>query len=111
MGLERLMLLLGDGIGLSNTPNAVVVSQGKTAEALAVPVARRLRKMNQAVELDLSGSGFGKQLKRAGKSGARWAVLIGEEEAERGVLQLKDLQNGESQAIHLASLEQDWPTS
>ena len=98
MGLERLMLLLGEGIGLSNTPNAVVVSQGKTAEALAVPVARRLRKMNQSVELDLSGSGFGKQLKRAGKSGARWAVLIGEEEAERGVLQLKDLQNGDSQA-------------
>ena len=110
MGLERLMLLLGEGIGLSNTPNVVVVSQGETAEALAVPVARRLRKMNQSVELDLSGSGFGKQLKRAGKSGARWAVLIGEEEAERGVLQLKDLQNGESQALNLASLEQDWPS-
>jgi histidyl-tRNA synthetase len=109
MGLERLMLLLGQENKPTSSPDVVVVSQGDRAEALAVPVARQLRQLGQAVEIDLSGSGFGKQLKRAGKSGARWAVLIGEEEADSGQLQLKDLSSAESRSIALAQLAEEWP--
>ena len=109
MGLERLMLLLGQENKPTSSPDVVVVSQGDRAEALAVPVARQLRQLGQAVEIDLSGSGFGKQLKRAGKSGARWAVLIGEEEANSGQLQLKDLSSAESRSIALAQLAEEWP--
>ena len=60
-----------------------------------------------AVELDLSGAGFGKQLKRADRSGARWAVLLGDREAAAGMAQLKDLQGdgGEGPAtVPLADL-------
>ncbi len=109
MGLERLMLLLGQENKPTSSPDVVVVSQGDRAEALAVPVARQLRQLGQAVEIDLSGSGFGKQLKRAGKSGARWAVLIGEEEATSGQLQLKDLSSSESRSIALGQLAEEWP--
>ena len=109
MGLERLMLLLGQENKPTSSPDVVVVSQGDRAEALAVPVARQLRQLGQAVEIDLSGSGFGKQLKRAGKSGARWAVLIGEEEATSGQLQLKDLSCSESRSIALGQLAEEWP--
>ena len=109
MGLERLMLLLGQENKPTSSPDVVVVSQGDRAEALAVPVARQLRQLGQAVEIDLSGSGFGKQLKRAGKSGARWAVLIGEEEANSGQLQLKDLSSAESRSIALAQLAEELP--
>ena len=109
MGLERLMLLLGQENKPTSSPDVVVVSQGDRAEALAVPVARQLRQLGQAVEIDLSGSGFGKQLKRAGKSGARWAVLIGEEEANSGQLQLKDLSSSESRSIALGQLAEEWP--
>ena len=104
MGLERLMLLLQHQETPAQAPDVVVVSQGATAEALAVPVARQLRQASLVVELDLSGSGFGKQLKRAGKSGARWALLIGEQEASSGQLQLKDLQSGDSRTIPLDAL-------
>ncbi|MEB3176439.1 MAG: histidine--tRNA ligase [Synechococcus sp.] len=109
MGLERLMLLLQHQETPVQAPDVVVVSQGETAEALAVPVARQLRQASMVVELDLSGSGFGKQLKRAGKSGARWALLIGEQEASSGQLQLKDLQSGDSRAIALGALTDEWP--
>jgi len=109
MGLERLMLLLGQENKPTSSPDVVVVSQGDRAEALAVPVARQLRQLGQAVEIDLSGSSFGKQLKRAGKSGARWAVLIGEEEATSGQLQLKDLSSSESRLIALGQLAEEWP--
>jgi histidyl-tRNA synthetase len=44
-----------------------------------------------AVEIDASGSAFGKQFKRADRSGARWAVVIGDQEAADGVVVLKDL--------------------
>ena len=43
------------------------------------------------MELDASGSAFGKQFKRADRSGAPWALVIGEDEAERGEVRLKAL--------------------
>jgi histidyl-tRNA synthetase len=56
-------------------------------------LARRLRLAGVAVELDSSGSAFGKQFKRADRSGAAWAAVLGDEEAERGVLRLKSLRS------------------
>lgn len=109
MGLERLMLLLGDETNFSSSPDVVVISQGEDAKALAVPVARQLRQLNHAVEVDLSGAGFGKQLKRAGKSSARWAVLIGDAEAASGELQLKDLSSGDTRTITMERLAKEWP--
>ena len=109
MGLERLMLLLGDETNFSSSPDVVVISQGEDAKALAVPVARQLRQLNHAVEVDLSGAGFGKQLKRAGKSSARWAVLIGDAEAASGELQLKDLSSGDTRTITMELLAKEWP--
>jgi len=105
MGLERLVLLLeSHGIPPGAAADLYVVSQGAAAEALALQAARLLRQGGHAVELDLSGAGFGKQLKRAAKSGARWALLIGEEEAASGQLQLKDLQANTSQPLELHQL-------
>ena len=43
------------------------------------------------MELDASGSAFGKQFKRADRSGAAWALVLGDEEAERGEVRLKPL--------------------
>jgi histidyl-tRNA synthetase len=43
------------------------------------------------VELDASGSAFGKQFKRADRSGAQWALVLGDEEAKRGEVRLKSL--------------------
>ena len=104
MGIERLMLLLGEQSHQGQQPDVVVISQGQAAEALAVPVARQLRLIGHSVDIDLSGAGFGKQLKRAGKSGARWAVLIGDDEAASGQLQLKDLHSGNSQTMLLSQV-------
>ena len=68
-----------------------MVSRGEAAEALALRWARQWRSQGLAVELDLSGAAFGKQFKRADRSGARWAAVIGDSEAAEGVAVLKDL--------------------
>ncbi len=97
IGLERLVLLLArqaatEGQGIREAqPEVYVVSRGPTAEPLALELARNLRRAGRRVELDLTAAAFGRQLKRADRSGATWALLIGESEAEAGVVLLKPL--------------------
>ena len=68
-----------------------VVSRGEAAEALAVPLARACRAAGLAVEWDASGAAFAKQFKRADRSGARFAAVIGDGEAAEGVVRLQHL--------------------
>jgi len=70
-----------------------VVSQGAKAESMALFAARELRQAGHIVELDQSGAGFSKQLKRASRSKANWAVLIGEQEALSGEVILKNMRD------------------
>jgi histidyl-tRNA synthetase len=58
---------------------------------MALQLARQLRLAGRAVDLDLTGAAFGKQFKRADRAGARWAVVIGDSEAEQESVVLKDL--------------------
>jgi histidyl-tRNA synthetase len=94
LGMERLVLLVaaaGSNPGAATAPDLYVISRGEAAEALALGWARQWRQEGLAVELDLSGAAFGKQFKRADKSGARFAAVIGDSEAAEGVVLLKDL--------------------
>ena len=95
LGMERLVLLLAQGQVASPLagPELYVVSRGAGAEAQALQLARQLRLAGRGVELDQSGSAFGKQFKRADRSGAAWAVVIGEGELEQGVVLLKALRS------------------
>ena len=103
LGMERLLLVLEaaakadpQGVAARLTapvcPDVYLVNRGGEAESAALALARDLRAAGLWVELDASGSAFGKQFKRADRSGARWAVVLGDEEAERGEVRLKPLQ-------------------
>ena len=109
LGLERLVLLLAQRQASPpgpTSPDLYVVNRGEAAEGLALQLARRCRLAGLAVELDLSGSSFTKQFKRADRSGARWAVVIGETEAAQGMVVLKDLRGlgGEDRHLPLETL-------
>ncbi len=95
IGMERLIMLLGDVFSGSTTPDVYLVNQGKLAEIQALVVARKLRALGLIVELDSSGSSFGKQFKRANRCGAFWAIVIGDDEAKGEVLTLKKLHSNE----------------
>ncbi len=112
IGMERLVLLLAQAAASGRIPPPAVplvyvVSRGEAAELEALRLARRLRQAGLATELDPSGAAFGKQLRRADRSGASWAVLIGEDEAAQGQLLLKDLRQrtGESRLTPEGLLE------
>lgn len=100
LGIERLILLLQQ---LSAAPTSsldfYLVSKGDAAEAQALKLAQKLRQAGFTVELDLSGSAFGKQFKRADRSGAVACLVLGDAEAESQTVNLKWLKSGEQQAI------------
>ena len=99
LGMERLAILLAQaGAAPAAAPEVYVVSRGEQAEPLALQLARQLRQAGHAVDLDLTGAAFGKQFKRADRAGARWAVVIGDSEAEAGVVLLKDLRGASGEA-------------
>ncbi|HIK54400.1 MAG TPA: histidine--tRNA ligase [Synechococcales cyanobacterium M55_K2018_004] len=105
LGMERLTILLQQlDQSVQETLDFYVVSRGDRAEAQALQLAQVLRKLEFSVELDLTGSAFGKQFKRADRSGAVACLILGDEEAINRTAQLKWLASGEQVAIAQSDL-------
>lgn len=100
IGLERLTILLQQ---LQSVPapalDFYIVSRGEKAEPATTVLAQQLRHQGFAVEVDLSSSAFGKQFKRADRSGATGCLILGDAEAEGGTVQLKWLSSGEQSEL------------
>jgi len=105
IGLERLVILLQQ---LNSLPGSsldfYIVSRGNLAESQALILAQKLRQNGFSVELDLSGSAFGKQFKRADRSGAAACLVLGDAEAEQQTIKLKWLKTGEEITINQSDL-------
>lgn len=105
IGLERLILLLQH-----QKPQHLLsldfylISRGSLAESQALSLARQLRQSGFSVELDLSASAFGKQFKRADRSGATACLVLGDAEAASATVNLKWLATGEQETISQANL-------
>jgi histidyl-tRNA synthetase len=95
LGEERIVLLMQE-LGIAPpgvVPDVFVVVVGDRASRAGLAVAERLRDSNPGLKVHagLGGGGFKAQFKRADKSGATVAVIIGDDEADRGVAQVKHL--------------------
>ncbi len=109
MGLERLVALLEEqGFGDDRAPlDAYLVTLGAAARQRGLKLAEELRdKLPQLRLLSHCGGGsFKAQFKKADRSGARFALILGEGELERGVAGVKPLrEGGEQQEIALDDL-------
>jgi histidyl-tRNA synthetase len=105
IGMERLILLLQQ---LHSAPTTkldfYLVSRGESAEAQALILAEKLRAAKFSVELDLSGSAFAKQFKRADRSGAIACLVLGDAEAESQSVKLKWMASACEEAMSQAEL-------
>ena len=106
MGMERLIILLEqmETFSAEAELDIYLISRGEKAEFQAVKLANDLRKEGYSVEVDLSGSAFGKQFKRADRSGAVLSLILGEAEAEADKVQLKWLASGEQSELSRSEL-------
>ncbi len=95
IGLERLLALLGEGFGEAQaaTPHVYLVALGEAPEREALVLAERLRDALPGLRIlcNLDGASFKAQFKRADRSGAALALVLGEDELRAGVVQLKPL--------------------
>jgi len=100
-GIERLAMLSQAG----DTPArpVVVMPMGEAATLKAFEVAENLRQAGATVTADRSGN-LKKRMNRANKADARFAVILGDNELEDGVVTLKDLDNGEQSQVALNEL-------
>ena len=111
IGLERLLALLGEGFGAAQAqaaaPHVYLVALGADAEREALALGERLRDVLPAlrVQTNAGGGSFKAQFKRADKSAAAFAVVLGEDEIKQGIAQLKPLRvDGEQQSVALDEL-------
>ena len=92
LGMERLLeLVRGTGAAFEAPPDAYLLGADPLSERLAL--AERLRDRWPALRLvtDLQGGSFKAQFKRADRSGARYALILGEQEQLDGTVTVKDL--------------------
>ena len=91
IGVERIILLL-ENLNIKNDsilPDVYIVNLGDKAQPFAFKIAEELRDESLKVSLNLEGSSFKSQMKKADKSGAKIALIIGDQEVEKKIIQVK----------------------
>jgi histidyl-tRNA synthetase len=106
IGVERMVLLLQEaGTEAGDAPVAYIVHAGDAAAKLAARAAESLRDAGHAVVCHAGGGSFKSQMKKADASGARYALVIGDEEAAAAKVAVKPLRAaGEQIAVPVAEL-------
>ncbi|MBI5463063.1 MAG: histidine--tRNA ligase [Gammaproteobacteria bacterium] len=108
LGLERLIALLID-LGVHPQPetaHAYLVLVGAAAERQGPVLGERLRDAVPGLRLQVNcgGGSFKSQFKRADRSGAAWALILGDEEVANGRLGIKPLR-GDAAQVSLSEAE------
>lgn len=103
IGLERVFLLMQEyGVTAANQADIYLVNVGELAEQKAFTIAESLRSMGLSVVLHAGGGSFKSQMKKADRSGARFAAILGDDEAVANELSLKPmLEQGEQARVKL----------
>ena len=102
VGLERVLLVLEEQGLLPDSEEKLdvyMVSLGEAAKQTAFALTDELRQAGLVVEADLAGRSMKAQMKSADKSGARFAILIGEDEVASGTVQFRDLKAGTQEPV------------
>ncbi|OGI45565.1 MAG: histidine--tRNA ligase [Candidatus Muproteobacteria bacterium RBG_16_65_34] len=101
LGLERLAELLSvpAAVAAEASPQVYLALPGSDAERPGLLLAERLRDGGLRVECHCGGGGLKAQLKRADRSGARFALLLGDEELAKHCVAVKDLRTDAPQHL------------
>ena len=109
LGIERLLLVLESlGIALPQPTlcDVYVCALGETAAVESFCVTKRLRDAGIKAECDHMTRSLKAQLKYAGKIGAKFVAIIGDDELSKGVCVLRDMAKSEEKTVPLAELNQ-----
>lgn len=95
-GLERLLLALESQNLLpekNRSVDAYVVALGETAQAEGFKLLNSLRQQGLSAAMDFAGRSMKAQMKQANKLGAKYSVILGEDEIAEGVVMLRSMED------------------
>lgn len=107
MGMERLISILEkQGVlpDVTERPQLYLASMGEKAARFAFQAADALRSAGVKAEFDHMGKSLKAQMKYADKIGAKYCVVVGEDELASQTAQLKNMETGEIKEINLKEL-------
>ena len=106
MGIERVVALIeqAGSAPAAAAADVYLVAKGEAALRAAMGLAGSLRERapQRRIELNLGGGNFKAQFRRADRSGAPLAIVLGEDELARGMVQLKPLREGLGEPAEVA---------
>ena len=117
LGMERCLISL-EALGIAlptedESPTAFLITLGDDAitRPAAVRLLAQLRRAGIAADMDYRGGSFKKQIKQADDLGARYAILVGDQEVPRGVVQVRDQKTKAQREVSLEHVATEIGTS
>jgi len=107
LGIDRAVLACRvEGLAIGDQPLVSVffVPLGDAARVHSVATVGELRRAGVHADLAYGERGLKGAMKAADRSGARYAVVVGDRDLDAGVAQVKDLSTGDQTAVALADL-------
>ncbi len=104
MGLERLLMVMDkQGIEIPNFDECTlyIATMGEGAKEKAFELLKQVRESGMIAETDVIGRGLRAQMKYADKIGAKYSMVLGDNEIEQGVANIKDMETGEQKQVKL----------
>lgn len=101
-GLERLLLALESQNLLpekNRSVDAYVVALGEAAQAEGFKLLNSLRKQGLSAAMDFAGRSMKAQMKQANKLGAKYSVILGEDEIAEGVVMLRSMEDSSQEKV------------
>lgn len=106
MGIERLLALMEtlDNIKLTSPVDVYMIRVGEIAEQQGLRFAETIRNEipNLKLQVNCGGGSFKSQFKKADKSGAQLAIILGDDEADRGEVAIKSLRNNQQEQQNMS---------
>ncbi|MGN1050669.1 MAG: histidine--tRNA ligase, partial [Acutalibacteraceae bacterium] len=104
MGIERLLLLLektGVTLQKGEKTDLYVATIGEKAHKKGFALANVARTLGIVVQTDVAGKGLRPQMKYADKIGAKFTMVLGDDEVQKGKAEIKNMKTGEKTEISL----------
>lgn len=94
VGVERLALILQESSFLQEDAPLFIISMGEEAEREAIKILKKMRASHFRIEMGCKNKGIKQQMKIADRIGARFTLILGEDELIKREITIKDMKTG-----------------